>query len=58
MSDQPPAGPVDPMSPVREGLVGAHEWDRQMRAAGWPIIAAVTYIIVFSKVNGEDPPAS
>lgn len=46
------------MSPVREGLVGAHEWYRQMRAAGWPIIAAVTYIIVFSKVNGEDPPIS
>ena len=58
MSEQPYAGPADPVSRVDEGIIAISEWYRRLRAGGMPIIAAVAYIVIFQKVNGEDPPIS
>ena len=58
MSDLPPAGPADPITPIREGLIGLHELYRRLREAGWPVLAACCYLAAFSKINSEDPPST
>lgn len=56
MSEQPQAGPADPVSQLDAGIITLSEWYRQLRRGGMPIIAAVAYIVVFQRVNSEDPP--
>jgi hypothetical protein len=52
------AGPADPISTADEGAITLCEWYRKLRAGGMPIVASVAYIVVFQRVNSEDPPAS
>ena len=51
--------PPEPLSEVEQGMIALHELYRQLRRAGWGILAAAAYIAATVQYgNGEQQPPS
>jgi len=51
------AMPPDPVTAVREASVGTCEFYKQLRAGGWPILAAACYVAATIRLNSQDQDA-